>query len=158
LQSDANSQAGDLPALDIAELDIRGSGRDHEKLDHRYHRRPDASEFFVPGRVFAILWHERAGDKTGGHLSQAEPFNVQMNGKKKGKYNEEIFGRIRRMVVVNARNGYCLCLPSIPTTTKVYQRRASVPSTDKRIQSSTSAVQNLLSIQQVLPALISLGE
>ena len=110
LQSDANSQAGDLSALDAAELDIRGSGGDHEKLDHRYYRRPDAKKFFAPERVFALLWHEGAGDKKDEHLNQTEPFNIQMNGKKKGKYNEEVFSPIRRMVVVNARDGYCLCL------------------------------------------------
>jgi hypothetical protein len=111
LQSDTNSQAGDVSILDAAELDIRGNGGDHEELDHRYYRRPDGKKFFVVGRVFAMLWHEGAGDKKGGHLSQAEPFNVQRNSKKKGKYNEEVFSHIRRMAVVKARHGYCWCVP-----------------------------------------------
>jgi hypothetical protein len=111
LQSDANSQTGDLSILDAAELDIRGNGGDHEELDHRYYRRPDAKKFFVVGRVFAMLWHESAGDKKGGHLNQAGPFNVQRNSKKEGKYNEEVFIHIRRMVVVKALHGHCWCVP-----------------------------------------------
>jgi hypothetical protein len=111
LQSDTNSQAGDVSTLDAAELDIRGNGGDHEELDHRYYKRPDGRRFFVVGRVFAMLWHEGAGDKKGGHLSQAERFNVQRNSKRKGKYNEEVFSHIRRMAVVKARHGYCWCVP-----------------------------------------------
>jgi hypothetical protein len=111
LQSDTNSQAGDVSILDPADLDIRGNGGDREELDQRYYRRPDGKKFFVVGRVFAMLWHEGAGDKKGGHLSQAEPFNVQRNSKRKGKYNEEVFSHIRRMAVVKARHGYCWCVP-----------------------------------------------
>jgi hypothetical protein len=101
----------DLQSLDAADLDIRGNGGDHEELDPRYYRRLDAKKFFVVGRVFAMLWHEGAGDEKGGHLSQTEPFNVQRNSKRKGKYNEEIFSHIRRMAVVRARHGYCWCVP-----------------------------------------------
>jgi hypothetical protein len=111
LQSDTNSQAGDVSIVDAAELDIRGNGGDREELDHRYYRKPDAKKFFVVGRVFAMLWHEGAGDKKGGHLSQAEPFSVQRNSKRRGKYNEEVFSHIRRMAVVKARHGYCWCVP-----------------------------------------------
>jgi hypothetical protein len=111
LQSDTNSQAGDVSILDAAELDIRGNGGDYEELDHRYYMRGDAKKFFVVGRVFAMLWHEGVGDKKGGHLSQAEPFRVQRNSKKKGKYNEEVFSHIRRMAVVKVRHGYCWCVP-----------------------------------------------
>ena len=102
---------GDVSILDAAELDIRGNGGDREELDHGYYKRPDAKEFFVVGRVFAILWREGAGDRKGGHLDQAEPFNVQRNSKRKGKYNEEVLSRIRRMAVVKARDGYCCCVP-----------------------------------------------
>jgi hypothetical protein len=68
-------------------------------------------KFFEVGRVFAMLWYHGVEDEKGGHLSQAEPFNVQRNSKKKGKYNEEVFSHIRRMVVVKTRDGYCSCLP-----------------------------------------------
>lgn len=95
LQSDTNSQAGDLSILGAAESDIRGNEGDHKELVHRYH---DATKFFRLERVFAMLWHKGAGDEKGGHLSQAEPFNVQ------------VFGPIRRMVVLGARDGYCCVL------------------------------------------------
>jgi hypothetical protein len=81
-QSDTNSHAGDISILDAAEPGIRGNGGDHEELDHRYHRGPEGKKFFMVGRVFAMLWHEGAGDGKGGHLSQAEPFNVQKNSTK----------------------------------------------------------------------------
>jgi hypothetical protein len=108
LQSDA--------ILDAAELDIRGNGGDHEELDHRYRIRSDAKQFLMVGRVFAMLWpetpgHEGASDKKGGHLSQAEPFNVQRDSKREGKYNEKVFSHILRMVAVKARHGYCWCVP-----------------------------------------------
>jgi hypothetical protein len=111
IQSDTNSQAGDVSIVDAAQLDIRGNGEEREELDHRYQKRTDAKKFFVVGRVFAMLWHEGAGDKKGGHLSQAERFNVGRYNKKKGKYNEEVYSHIRRMVVVKQRHGYCWCVP-----------------------------------------------
>jgi hypothetical protein len=82
LQSDTNSQAGDVSILDAAEPDIRGDGGDHEELDHRYYRGPGGKEFFIVGRVFAMLWYQSVGGKKGGHLSQVEPFNVQRDSKK----------------------------------------------------------------------------
>ena len=85
------------------QLDIRGNGEEREELDHRYQKRTDAKKFFVIGRVFAMLFHEGAGDVKGGHLSQAVRF--------KGKYNQEVYCHIRRMVVVGGRHGYCWCIP-----------------------------------------------
>lgn len=111
LQSDTNSQAGDLSIVDATRLDIRGTGEEHEELDHRYRKRPDAKKFFVVGRVFAMLWHEGVGDKKGGHISQVERFKVERYNRKRGKYNEEVFSHIRRMVVVRNRHGYCWCIP-----------------------------------------------
>ena len=62
------------------------------------------------GRVFAMLFHEGAGDVKGGHLSQAVQFKVGWD-KNKGKYNQEVYSHIRRMVVVRERHGYCWCIP-----------------------------------------------
>ena len=95
-----------IPAdIDIArvDFDIRGNGGDREELDHRYYRRSDAKRFFVIGRVFAVLWHESAGDIKGGHFDQAD--------KRKGKYGVEVFSHIRRMAVIKARHGHCWCVP-----------------------------------------------
>ena len=102
--------AGDLSILDASVLDIRGNGGGHEKLDHRYHMRSGAEQFFAVGRIFASLWHEDASDKKGGHLSQTEPFNGQSDGKRKGKHKKEVLSHSRRKIVIKARNGYCRCL------------------------------------------------
>ena len=111
VQSDTNSQAGDVSIAD-AELDIRGSAGEREELDHRYQKRlKDANNFFVVGKVFAMLWHEGAGDKKHGPLSQVGPYKVEKYDKKGGKYREEVFSHIRRMAVVKARHGYCWCIP-----------------------------------------------
>jgi hypothetical protein len=110
LQSQSTSQAGDTSIADPNQLDIRGNGGEHEELDHRYRKRNDARRFFVIGRVFAMLFHEGAGDTKGGHLSQAVQFKVGWD-KNKGKYNQEVYSHIRRMVVVRERHGYCWCIP-----------------------------------------------
>lgn len=87
--------------------DIRGSDdRDdqEEELDPRYYKRPDAKKFFVQGRVFALLWHESAGESSpGDDLSTAIHST-------KGKHGERIFSHIRRMAVVREGHGYCVCV------------------------------------------------
>jgi hypothetical protein len=110
LRSQTTSQAGDASIADSNQLDIRGNGEEHEELDHRYKKRTDAGRFFVIGRVFAMLFHEGAGDAKGWHLSQAVKFQVGWDGNK-GKYNQEVYSHIRRMVVVRERHGYCWCIP-----------------------------------------------
>jgi hypothetical protein len=102
LRSQATSQAGDASIADYSQLDIRGNGGEREELDHRYQKRADAKRFFVIGRVFAMLFHEGAGDVKGGHLSQAVQFK---------RYNQAVYSHIRRMVVVRERHGYCWCIP-----------------------------------------------
>jgi hypothetical protein len=93
-----------IGALSI-EPDIRGSSGDHEELDPRYHRRVDAKSFFVPGRVFALLWHESAGDSKPGSMWSFGAHTTR------GRFGETIFSHIRRMVVVKERHGYCVCIP-----------------------------------------------
>ena len=80
--------------------DIRGSERDHEEFDQRYSKRRDAKKFFRVGRVFALLWHEGAGDGND-HISQVEIV----------RFGQRVFSHIRRMVVVQERYGYCICVP-----------------------------------------------
>ena len=85
--------------------DIRGTEEDRENLDPRYSKRPDARKFFVVGRVFALLWHESAGDgKPGAEPSFVEHITV-------GRYGQRVFSHIRRMAVVKERGGYCVCIP-----------------------------------------------
>ena len=85
--------------------DIRGTEEDREDLDPRYSKRQDAKKFFVVGRVFALLWHESAGDgKPGADPSLVEHITV-------GRYGQRVFSHIRRMAVVRERGGYCVCIP-----------------------------------------------
>jgi len=81
--------------------DIRGTEEDRESLDLGYSKRLDAKKFFVVGRVFALLWHEGAGEGRPGKGSSAP----------EGRHGQRAFSHIRRMVVVRERWGYCICIP-----------------------------------------------
>jgi hypothetical protein len=85
--------------------DIRGTEKDQEDLDPRYYKRQDAKKFFVVGRVFALLWHESAGEGKPG----AEPSSFEHTTL--GRYGQRVFSHIRRMAVVRERQGYCVCIP-----------------------------------------------
>jgi hypothetical protein len=85
--------------------DIRGTEADREDLDPRYSKRRDAKKFFVVGRVFALLWHESAGEGRPG----AEPSLVEHTTV--SRYGQRVFSHIRRMAVVRERGGYCVCIP-----------------------------------------------
>jgi hypothetical protein len=95
------------PTVIEKDYDIRGDGSEQEELDHRYYVRTDGGKFFKIGRVFAMLWHEGAGDPKGGHLSNKEHFRPV----KAGKYGERVYSHILRMAVVRVRHGYCWCIP-----------------------------------------------
>jgi hypothetical protein len=96
----------DVPSVN-GKIDIKGTDGDEERLDPAYKKRRDAKTFFCEGRVFAMLWHENA-------TSTAKPGkDVQFVTKTKttkGRYGEQIFSHIRRMVVVKQKEGYCWCL------------------------------------------------
>lgn len=79
---------------------------DRESLDHRYYKRPDAKKFFVVGRLFAMLWHENAGES---FRSGSSDLSMPVAGV--AKYGEMIYSHIRRFAVVRERHGYCLCIP-----------------------------------------------
>jgi Cdc37 Hsp90 binding domain len=81
--------------------DIRGTEEDRESLDLGYSKRLDAKRFFVVGRVFALLWHEGAGE---GKPDKA--FSTPV-----GRHGQRAFSHTRRMVVVRERWGYCVCIP-----------------------------------------------
>jgi hypothetical protein len=60
-------------------------------------------------KVFALLWHESAGGGGGAggnrvHTELSAPVAVR------GRFGEEVYSHIRRMVVVKEDHGFCLCL------------------------------------------------
>lgn len=68
----------------------------------------EAQDFFVRGRVFAILWHENSSPSSSimvDHPTDPPP-NLSMDS-----YGELTFSRIRRFVVVKARRNSCIALP-----------------------------------------------
>ncbi|KAF4235240.1 hypothetical protein CNMCM6805_008176 [Aspergillus fumigatiaffinis] len=92
---------------------IRGeSGGMYESpLDWRYQVQRLPSEFFIVGRVFAILWHEGRGQQgtvISDFHSQGRSTQNQFT---RGRFGEEIFSGIRRMVVVKAMNQCAWCVP-----------------------------------------------
>jgi hypothetical protein len=87
------------------EPDIRGTEEDREDLDPRYFKRRDAKKFFVVGRVFALLWHESAGEGRPGAEHSLVEYTTP------GRYGQRVFSHIRRMAVVRERGGYCVCIP-----------------------------------------------
>jgi hypothetical protein len=85
--------------------DIRGSrdrNEQRELLDPRYRKRSDAKNFFVGGRVFALLWNESAG----GNVPE-----LDAEYSTTGRFRESVFSFIRRMAVIRAGDGYCACVP-----------------------------------------------
>lgn len=104
--------------LSSQQLESRAWATGDKLLDSRYRLRSNAKEFFVFGRVFALLWHESAGNKT---LAEEEVnrsiSRAVVRGRpisySQGPYNEYIYTSIRRMVVVLQKSGYCLAVPII---------------------------------------------
>jgi hypothetical protein len=86
-------------------FEIKGTDGDEEKLDPAYKKRRDAKTFFCEGRVFALLWHENAS--TSAKPGKDVRFVTKTT---KGRFGEQIFSHIRRMVVVKQKEGYCWCL------------------------------------------------
>ncbi|EAW14327.1 uncharacterized protein ACLA_073620 [Aspergillus clavatus NRRL 1] len=82
---------------------IQESPNDRETLDPRYQLQ--RSSFFTTGRVFSILWHEAAGYN--GTVISARP----QEGFLEGRFGQQIFGGIRRMVVVKPQSKWAWCLP-----------------------------------------------
>ncbi|KAH1345820.1 hypothetical protein KXV68_004133 [Aspergillus fumigatus] len=92
---------------------IRGEsgGGNETPLDRSYQVQKSPSEFFIVGRVFSILWHEGRGQQgtvisdfhSQGRSTQSQFF--------RGRFGEEIFSGIRRMVVVKAMSQCAWCVP-----------------------------------------------
>lgn len=76
---------------------IRKTPGDQEEFDPSYSKRRDAHKFFRVGRVFALLWHEPAGDDRGSAT---------------GFRGENVYSSIRRMAVVRDDiHGACWAIP-----------------------------------------------
>jgi len=78
------------------------SATEDDTLDERYSKRD--SRFFSRGRVFAVLWPETAGTPSNTHISQT-------GHRSYGRFGQEIYSSIRRMVVIREGHGVCWCIP-----------------------------------------------
>lgn len=77
-----------------------------DRLHPSYQRRP--SSFYRRGTVFAVLWHaEASSDKP---KKTPKGYTTAQKVRTIGKFGEEIYSTIRRMVVVREANGYCVCI------------------------------------------------
>ena len=94
---------GSINSLHIEEVQVRGTEGEFEPLDPRYRQRRDKPEYFIVGRLFAILWHENLG------ITNRKPGpDVQFT--RDNRFGEKIFSHIRRMIIVRQRYGYCWCV------------------------------------------------
>jgi hypothetical protein len=100
-EEDSEASAVGAPSI---EPEIRGTEKESEDLDPRYVKRSDARKFFVVGRVFALLWHENAGEGQTGREGYIDHTT-------EGRFGSRVFSHIRRMAVVIERKGYCVCIP-----------------------------------------------
>ena len=123
LKSTEGSAASGLSGFTTKDHDIKGTTDHREKLDPRYRKRSDPANFFCRGRVFALLWHENAGnrqlpekdvqrreDELGDLFARSEGRQKQTLFTR-GPFDEYIYSHIRRMVVVQKFHGYSWCIP-----------------------------------------------
>lgn len=102
--------------IKIAAEDLEVS--ETQQLSSSYRVRENAATFFIPGRVFSILWHEPAGQslKTSQTLKElAKPADGYMQARLNrnttvGVMGQTVFSHIRRMIVVRSRPAYCWCI------------------------------------------------
>lgn len=64
-------------------------------------------DFFELGRVFLVLWVEPAGE-TGSVVTSVVPSDQAIST---GAFNERVFSKVRRFVVIREGNNYCSALP-----------------------------------------------
>ena len=93
--------------------------REMRLLSDEYQMPDNGRTFFIPGRVFSLIWHENLGEaRSGSTRKTLESEEGQKAGVKDrvdpnitiGPYGEKIHSHIRRMVVIRNRDGYCWCL------------------------------------------------
>lgn len=77
-----------------------------DQLNPHYQRRH--SSFYKLGTVFSVLWH--SGASSDKRKNPPKGYRTAQQFRTIGKYGEEIYSTIRRMVVVRERHGYCVCI------------------------------------------------
>lgn len=65
-------------------------------------------DFFSKGRVFLILWVEPAGEAAGSVITTEEPSDQAITI---GAFNERVFSKVRRFVIIRDGENYCSALP-----------------------------------------------
>ena len=86
--------------------------KDSTNLDSRYTLQRDGPKFFIQGRVFSMMFHEGAGYKHG-RLPDEHPDDDDYDNPKLTTRSDgvRLYSHIRRMAVIRAREGYCVCVP-----------------------------------------------
>lgn len=84
------------------------------KLSPKFQIPLNGSEFFMPGRVFSVLWHDESTSprlaKSTDALTQPGRGERLASNIVQGPYGELIYTRVRRMIVVRNRGGFCWCV------------------------------------------------
>ena len=78
-----------------------------EKLGRKYKIRTNGKDFFVPGKVFAILWTEATSKRMATEELMKPRKNESLSVV---RFGETVFTHIRRMVVVRSRKGSSWCV------------------------------------------------
>ena len=68
--------------------------------------------FFVLGRVFLVLWVEPAGENTT-VVTSVERSDPDPPGFSRGRYQERVYSKVRRFVVIREGKDYCSALPVV---------------------------------------------
>ena len=83
---------------------------DEEQLFSNFKIRKN--DFFVLGRVFKILWSEPAGE-TATAIRSTVRNDRTAPGLSRIRYNESVYSKVRRFVVVRVGNRFCSALPIV---------------------------------------------
>ncbi|KAI5362499.1 hypothetical protein Slin15195_G061560 [Septoria linicola] len=85
-----------------------GTAGQSEKLFPGFAIRVPGRKFFVVGRVFLVLWVEPAGDSHSDITTMTETVDP---GTTTSRWNERVFSKVRRFVVIREGTDYCSALP-----------------------------------------------
>ncbi|KAJ9605758.1 hypothetical protein H2200_009607 [Cladophialophora chaetospira] len=75
------------------------------KLDPRFEKRPSA--YYRVGRVFAVVWHENHSANPPATSRYTYTSNPHTSV---DRFGEKVYTTVRRMVVVRAGHGFCVCI------------------------------------------------
>ncbi|KAF8853414.1 hypothetical protein BDZ45DRAFT_694311 [Acephala macrosclerotiorum] len=96
-----NQPSMSIPVPPETQISV-GSHAMADKLDPRYKVQP--SSFFVPGRVFKVLWSEPT------NVTEDIDFDEEQVGGRVA-YDEYVYTTVRRFVVIRTFSGHSQCLP-----------------------------------------------